>query len=71
MKASDFITHLQQMIEEHGDLPLALMEYDQDLLKCVFVECDGVDWVKELSEKDLFLDSSDNPVKQDKIFLID
>lgn len=26
MKASDFIVHLQQMIEEHGDLPLALLE---------------------------------------------
>jgi len=71
MKASDFIVHLQQMIEEHGDLPLALLEYDEDLSKVVFVECDGIDWVHKLGEKDVFLDSSDKPVKKDKIFLID
>lgn len=72
MKASEFIVHLQQMIEEHGDLPLALMEgVGCDTSKCVYIEVVDTEGVVRLSDEDEFFNADDEKVKVDKVFLID
>ena len=72
MKASEFIIHLQQMIEEHGDLPLALMEgVGCDTGKCVYVEVSRTEGVVSLNDEDEFFNGDDEKVKVDKVFLID
>lgn len=71
MKASDFITHLQQMIEEHGDLPLALMEFNMNSQNYTFIEVDGVDSVIELQSGEFLFDSNDEVSNERKVFLID
>lgn len=71
MKASDFIVHLQQMIEEHGDLPLALMEFSMNAQSYTFIEVDGVDSVIELKPNEVLLDSNDELTIERKVFLID
>lgn len=48
MKASEFIIHLQHMIEEHWDLPLALMEFNMNNQRYTFIEVDGVDSIIRL-----------------------
>lgn len=71
MKASEFITHLQQMIEEHGDLPLALMEFNMNSQNYTFIEVDGVDSVIELQSGEFLFDSNDEVSNERKVFLID
>lgn len=71
MKASDFIVHLQQMIEEHGDLPLALMEFNMNNQNYTFIEIDGVDSVIELQPNETLFDSNDKSSTERKVFLID
>ena len=71
MKASEFIVHLQQMIEEHGDLPLALMEFNMDNQRYTFIEVDGVDSVIELQPDEFLFDSNDEVSNERKVFLID
>lgn len=70
MKASEFIVHLQQMIEEHGDLPLALLEADYYTGRFSFVAAD-IDSVYSLEEGEYFFDIDDNVSNERKIFLID
>ena len=71
MKASEFIIHLQQMIEEHGDLPLALMEFNMNNQNYTFVEVDGIDSVIELQPNEVLFDSNDEVSNERKVFLID
>ena len=72
MKASEFIVNLQQMIEEHGDLPLALMEaVGCDTGKCVYVEVSHTEGVVRLNDEDEFFNGDNEKVKVDKVFLID
>lgn len=71
MKASDFIRHLQQMVEEHGDLPLALMEANEEDYGVHFIEVDCVESVIHLDKADRFFDSNDELQDVDKVFLID
>ena len=71
MKASGFITHLQQMIKEHGDLPLALTEFDMNNQIHTFIEVDGVDSVIELESGEFLFDSNDEISSERKVFLID
>ena len=71
MKASEFIIHLQQMIEENGDLPLALMEFNMNNQNYAFIEIDGVDSVIELQPNETLFDSNDKPSTERKVFLID
>lgn len=71
MKASDFILHLQQMIEEYGDLPLALMEFNMNNQNYTFIEIDGVDSVIQLKPNEVLLDSNDELSTERKVFLID
>lgn len=70
MKASEFIIHLQQMIEEHGDLPLALMEYC-DITGEVNYICADIDSVRTLYGKERLFDSNDEVSSERKVFLID
>ena len=70
MKASEFIIHLQQMIEEHGDLPLALMEVDYDTGVYSFVAAD-IDSVYTLEDGEYFFDIDDDASDERKVFLID
>lgn len=70
MKASEFITHLQQMIEEHGDLPLALMEYC-DITGEVNYICADIDSVRTLYGKERLFDLNDEVTTERKVFLID
>ena len=70
MKASEFITHLQQMIEEHGDLPLALMEVDYDTGKYVFIESGEIE-IYNLDHEDIILNEDDEKVYAPSVFLID
>ena len=70
MKASEFIIHLQQMIEEHGDLPLALLEADYDTGRFIFVAA-NIDSVYTLEEGEYFFDIDDNVSNEYKVFLID
>ena len=71
MKASEFIIHLQQMIEEHGDLPLALMEFDMNNQNYTFIEVDGIDSTIELQPNEVLFDSNDEVSSERKVFLID
>ena len=71
MKASEFIIHLQQMIEEHGDLPLALMEFNMNNQRYTFIEVDEVDSVIELQSGEFLFDSNDEVSSERKVFLID
>lgn len=71
MKASEFIIHLQQMIEEHGDLPLALMEISDSGYRHHFVEVDGVEAVIELQPYEKLFDGNDEVSDERKVFLID
>ena len=71
MKASDFIVHLQQMIEEHGDLPLALMEFDMNNQNYTFIEVDGIEQVYNLESEEVLYDADDNVSEERKVFLID
>ena len=72
MKASEFIVHLQQMIEEHGDLPLALMEYSGDSHGYNFVEMGEIEDVVDLGVHDKLFDENDcRNLFARKIFLID
>lgn len=70
MKASEFITHLQQMIEEHGDLSLALMEVDYDTGKYSFI-CADIDSVHTLEDGEYLFDEYDEVSTERKVFLID
>ena len=70
MKASEFITHLQQMIEEHGDLPLALLEVDFYTNKCNFI-CADIDIVYTLEDDECLFDEDDEITDERKVFLID
>ena len=70
MKASEFIIHLQQMIEEHGDLPLALMEADYDTGDFSFVAAD-IDSVHTLEDGEYLFDEDDELTDERKVFLID
>lgn len=72
MKASEFIIHLQQMIEEHGDLPLALMEGNYSTNDYNFVEIGGIESVMELGTHDKLFDENDcRNLLACKVFLID
>ena len=71
MKASEFITHLQQMIEEYGDLPLAMLEVDYDTGVHAFIELDGIEQVYNLVPTEVFYDVDDNVSSERKVFLID
>ena len=71
MKASEFIVHLQQMIEEHGDLPLALMEFNMNNQNYTFIEVDGVDSIIELQSGEFLFDGNDEVSNERKVFLID
>ena len=72
MKASEFIVHLQQMIEEHGDLPLALMEYSGDSHGYNFVEMGEIEDVVDLGMHDKLFDENDcRNLLARKVFLID
>lgn len=71
MRASDFIIHLQQMIEEHGDLPLALMEISDLGRNDYFVEVGCVEDVIELQPYENLVGDNDEISKERKIFLID
>lgn len=71
MKASDFILHLQQMIEEHGDLPLAVLEANEEDYGIHFIEVDCVDSVIQLNKADRFFDKNDELQDIKKVFLID
>lgn len=76
MKASEFIIHLQQMIEEHGDLPLALMEVDcesNDYCRGYnFIEIGRIGDIVELDAHDKLFDENDcQKLFERKVFLID
>lgn len=71
MKASEFVAHLQQMIEEHGDLPLALMEFNMNSQNYTLIEVDGVDSILELQSGEFLFDSNDEVSNERKVFLID
>ena len=71
MKASEFIVHLQQMIEEHGDLPLAMLEANDYDNGYSFIELDGIDSVIELESGEFLFDSNDEISSERKVFLID
>jgi len=71
MKASDFILHLQQMIEEYGDLPLAVLEANEEDYRIHFIEVDCVDSVIQLNKADRFFDKNDELQDVKKVFLID
>ena len=70
MKASEFITHLQQMIEEHGDLPLALLEEDCYTNKYNLI-CADIDTVYTLEDDECLFDEYDKITDERKVFLID
>ena len=70
MKASDFIIHLQQMIQEYGDLPLAVMEVNYDNGRYVFIESDGIE-IYNLDHDDVLLDENDKKKYSRAVFLID
>ena len=71
MKASDFITHLQQMIEEHGDLPLAVLEANDYDNGYSLIELDGIEQVYNLEPTEALYDVNDDVSKERKVFLID
>lgn len=72
MKASDFIIHLQQMIEIHGDLPLALTEFSEDSTGYNYIEIGKVEDVIELGMHDKLFDENDfHNLLASKVFLID
>ena len=71
MKASEFVIHLQQMIEEHGDLPLALMEFNMNNQRYAFIEVGGVDSIVKLQPNEVLFDSNDDVSSERKVFLID
>ena len=71
MKASEFITHLQQMIEEYGDLPLALMEYDEDQDEIWYCAIERIDGVYDLKDNERLLNEADSEQPERKVFLID
>lgn len=71
MKASEFIVHLQQMIEEHGDLPLALTEFNMNAQGYTFIEVDGIEQVYNLEPEEVLYDVNDDDSKERKVFLID
>lgn len=70
MKASEFIIHLQQMIEEHGDLSLALMEYC-DITGEVNYICADIDIIYTLEDGEYLFDEDDELTEERKVFLID
>lgn len=71
MKASGFILHLQQMIEIHGDLPLALMEYDEDQDEIWYCAIERIDGVYDLKDNERLLNEADSEQPERKVFLID
>lgn len=71
MKASEFILHLQKMIQEHGDLPLVVLEFHHELDRTIVVEVCDVDCVLDLGKDDLFFDANDEVQDVSKVFLID
>ena len=71
MKASEFIVHLQQMIQEHGDLPLALMEYDDDQDEIWYCAIESLEGVYELKSNERLLNETDSEQPERKVFLID
>ena len=71
MKASDFIAHLQHMIEEHGDLPLALTEFNMNAQSYTLIEVDGIEQVYNLESEEVLYDADDNVSEERKVFLID
>lgn len=72
MKASDFITHLQQMIEIHGDLPLAVAEFESGSYTCNFIEIGEIEGSYNLGMHDKLFDENDcQKLTVRKVFLID
>lgn len=71
MKASDFIENLQQIIEKHGDLPLASLEVSDSGYNHHFVEMGEVMVVLELKPYEKLIDSNDEVSTERKVFLID
>ena len=71
MKASEFIVHLQQMIKEHGDLPLAMLEANDYDNGYSFIEVDGIDSIMELQSGEFLFDGNDEVSDERKVFLID
>ena len=59
------------MIEEHGDLPLALMEFNMNSQNYTFIEVDGVDSIIELQSGEFLFDNNDEVSNERKVFLID
>ena len=71
MKASEFIVHLQQMIEEHGDLPLTMLEANDYDNGYSFIELDGIEQVCNLEPEEFLYNDNDGISKERKVFLID
>ena len=71
MKASEFIVHLQQMIVEHGDLPLALLEANDYDNGYSVIELDGIEQVYNLEPEEFLYNDNDGISKERKVFLID
>lgn len=72
MKASEFIVKLQQMVDEHGDLPLAVLEVNDDgSYSYRFTEIGRIEGVRELGTHDKLFDKNDlRNLLARKIFLI-
>ena len=71
MKASEFIVHLQQMIEEHGDLPLVVLEVNDYNNGYSFIELDSIEQVYNLEPEEFLYNDNDDISKEHKVFLID
>ena len=50
MKASELIKELQELIDEHGDLPVCLYEPDELCMNMEFNEVEGVHIDKQSDE---------------------
>lgn len=71
MKASEVIKQLEQLISEHGDLPVANLELDSMYDKVVFVESGGIEGVYYLNSADVFYNEADIKKDTKKIFVLD
>lgn len=71
MKASEMIKQLEQLILEHGDLPLSMIEISESGYRHAFIEVDGVESIHQLLPSEKFYDSDDKLTEVSKVFLID
>lgn len=71
MKESEFISHLQHMIEEHWDLPLVVLEVNDYNNGYSFIELDGIEYVYNLEPEEFLYNDNDYISKERKVFLID